>query len=420
QAAYRAATAIRSDTRAAVVMGGPHVTEVPHEPLGWTGLPQCADAVVRGEADDLWPIVVADAEQGRLQPLYEPPVVGGHAVKPSMKDYPIVPWDEIDLANFNLLRHLPPWARTLLRSMGYPHEAVYVIPVESGRGCPYGCDFCTVTGFFGDLIRFRDNDNVIAELRRLKIVARRDKAFILVCFIDDNLAINVKRTKSLLRAMIEHDVCFSWWGQITMNLLRDEELVALMAASGARSILVGLESISSESLKAANKSFNKPGEYQAILSQLARHDIFAIPSFIFGMEADPPGVAERTIDAIRSWPPSIPVFGVLTPYPGTPLYRRLAEEGRLTRPQHWLDFQAFKPAFAAKLMSESDMQMEVERAWSQCYAPEEFRRTQDWMLENDKPFMWQVTLFVVRLFFRGIYFHQPARPACLRVLRPNP
>jgi radical SAM superfamily enzyme YgiQ (UPF0313 family) len=419
EAAYQSATAIRAVPNTLVVMGGPHVTEVPEEPLGRTGLPQCADAVVRGEADELWPLVVEDASRKQLRPIYQPAVVAGRDVKPTLRDYPVLPWDQIDLSDFNLLRFVPTWAKDLFRGLGFDYEAVYVVPMETGRGCPYGCDFCTVTGFFGDQIRFRGNENVLAELQRLKAMASRDNALVIVCFVDDNLAINPKRTKALLRTMIEHDLRFPWWGQVSINLLRDPELVHLMAESGARSVLVGLESLSTESLKAANKGFNKPTEYASVLGNLAQHDILVMASFIFGMEADTPGVASRTVEAIESWPPGLPIFGVLTPYPATPLYTRLQQSGRLTRPSHWLDFSPFKAAYLPKLMSSRQVEAEVREAWIRCYEPTAVRRAQDWMIKQKKPFRQQLTLFVTRLFFRGIYFPQTTRGAWASVLLKN-
>jgi radical SAM superfamily enzyme YgiQ (UPF0313 family) len=419
QVAYQTAAVIRRQTGVPVVMGGPHVTEVPDEPLGTVGVPQCADAVVQGEADELWPEVLRDAEQGTLRPVYQPGVVNGSDLKPSLKDYPVVPWDELDLTDFNFMRFVPGWARQTFRRFGYPFDALYVLPIESGRGCPYGCDFCTVTGFFGDRIRFRDNDNVIAELRRLEALSKRDNAFVLSCFIDDNFAINVKRTKALLRDMIAQHIRLYWFAQVSMNLLRDDELVELMAASGARALLIGLESIEVESLKASNKGFNKPSEYESILRRLAHNNIFAIPSFIFGLEADRPGVADNTVRAIRSWPPCLPLFGVLTPYPGTPLYARLEREGRLTRPRHWLDFQSFKATYLPKHMTPDEVEDEVRRAWLANYEPAAFRTSQRWLRNNRRSFLQQLTHFVVRLFFRGIYFPQTSRREWTRLLALN-
>src|SRR3989475_5915993 len=111
----------------------------------------------------------------------------------------------MDLEQFNLVAHLPVWAKSLMKRLGIHSKCFYVVPIESGRGCPYGCDFCTVTGFFGDSIRFRSNESVIDELLLIKRRAQQERGEIGVFFIDDNFAINVKRTKSLLRDMVRHD-----------------------------------------------------------------------------------------------------------------------------------------------------------------------------------------------------------------------
>src|SRR5690606_27103656 len=128
---------------------------------------------------------------------------------------------------------------------------------------------------------------------------------------------------------------------ISANLLQDEELVDLIAKAGGKWIFIGMESIDDGNLKDVNKSFNKPETYQGVLENLSARNIYAITSFIFGMDNDEPGVAARTLEKIRSWPPGLPVFGQLTPFPATPLYDRLLAAGRLARPKHWLDFAPF-------------------------------------------------------------------------------
>src|SRR5260370_6534327 len=206
--------------------------------------------------------------------------------------------------------------------------------MESGRCCPYGCEFCTVTGFFGDSIRFRTNESVVSELLLLKARAKSEGGQIAVFFIDDNFAINIKRTKSLLRDIIAAKAQVHWVAQISANLLRDEELVHLIAASGGKWVFIGMESIDPANLADVNKGFNKPGEYAAVLQRLANRNVYAITSFIFGMDNDTTGVADRTLAQIRTWPPGLPIFGLLTPLPATPLYKRLETAGRLTRPKH--------------------------------------------------------------------------------------
>ncbi len=397
--AYRAADAMRG-AGAKVVFGGPHVTEVPDEPLGRTDEPRHADAVALGEADQTWPRIVEDAARGQLKQRYEPVDASGTEIKPDLAEYPRIPWDTLDLEQFNLI---PSALHPMLKKLGW-WKSLYVVPIESGRGCPYGCDFCTVTGFFGDSIRFRTNDSVVEELLLIKERGKREGGNIAVFFIDDNFAINVKRTKSLLRAIIARDAIVPWVAQISINLLRDQKLLDLISASGGRWIFIGMESIDPVNLKAVNKGFNKPAEYEGILHRLADRGLYAITSFIFGMDGDTPGVASRTLDQIESWPPGLPVYGLLTPYPATPLYDRLAKEGRLTRPTHWLDFRPFRMAFTPKSITVDESEAEVRSAWARSYS----RSAISGALRKiaHRPFSERATMFGSALAFRGIFFPQ--------------
>ena len=196
--AYRMADAVRT-TGVKVVMGGPHVTEMADEALGRDGGSRHADAVALGEADETWPRIVRDAAGGALKEVYAPLDDFGQERKPSLEQYPEIPWDKINLDQFNLI---PSMLHPLLKRVGSGWGTFRLIPMESGRGCPYGCEFCTVTGFFGDSIRFRTNESVVKELLLLKARARKEGGQIAVFFIDDNFAINVKRTKSLLRTIV--------------------------------------------------------------------------------------------------------------------------------------------------------------------------------------------------------------------------
>ncbi len=408
--AYRAGDAIRA-VGVPVVMGGPHVTELPDEALGRSGGPRHADAVALGEADETWPCIVEDAAQGRLREVYAPLDAAGSERKPDLANYPRIAWEALDLAQFN---KIPKTLRPLFARLRVPWRSFHLIPIESGRGCPYGCEFCTVTGFFGDSIRFRSNESVVDELLRLKARARREQGKIAVFFVDDNFAINVKRTKSLLRDIIAAGAQLAWVAQISANLLRDEELVDLIAASGGKWVFIGMESLDPANLKAVNKSFNKPSEYAAVLERLARRNVYAITSFIFGLDHDTAGVADRTLAQIRQWPPGLPVFGQITPFPSTPLYRRLAAEGRLTRPTHWLDFAPFRMAHTPLHMSIAEVHREVDHAWAASYSAATTRAALKKLAAAPAPY--QISHLVARLCFRGIYFPQRTAWAWTRAL----
>ena len=414
--AYQMADAVRA-AGVPVVMGGPHVTEVPDEPLGRDGEPRHADAVALGEADQTWPAIVADAERGMLKEIYAPVNTDGKEVKPSLDDYPVIPWDRMDMDQFNLIKHFPKMARRLLSLFGMTWQSFHLIPIESGRGCPYGCEFCTVTGFFGDSIRFRSNESVVNELLTLKALEKRQKGKVAVFFIDDNFAINPRHTKSLLREIIARDAQVPWVAQISMNLLRDEELVSLISQSGCRWIFMGLESIDPANLKSVSKGFNKPDEYQAVLERLARHNVYAITSFIFGMDGDHTGVAARTLEVIRSWPPGLPVFGLLTPYPATPLYDRLAVAGRLTRPKHWLEFKPFTMSFTPLGITAEQAEAEIRQAWTWAYSPQTIASAMGWLAP--KPLGDRLIHLITHLVFRGIYFPQMKRKEWVQVLVEN-
>ena len=411
--AYRVADAVRA-AGVPVVMGGPHVTEVPDEALGRDGGPRHADAIALGEADETWPKIVADAARGELKEVYAPLDDDGKERKPCLANYPTIPWQSLDLKQFNVV---PGVMRSLLSRVGPGWGTFRIIPIESGRGCPYGCEFCTVTGFFGDSVRFRTNQSIVDELLRLKSRAKSERGQIAIFFVDDNFAINIKRTKSLLRDIISAGAQLPWIAQISANLLRDEELVDLIKEAGGMVVFIGMESIDPANLADVNKSFNKPHEYAAVLKRLADRDIFAVTSFIFGMDNDTVGVADRTLEQIRSWPPGLPVFGQLTPFPATPLYDRLKKEGRLTRPTHWLDFAPYQMAHTPLKMSIPQAQIELEHAWESTYNAR--RNAEAIAALSHKSVGWKIYHFIMRVGFRGIYFPQMGWGSWLKVLSQN-
>jgi radical SAM superfamily enzyme YgiQ (UPF0313 family) len=398
--AYRVADAVRA-AGIPVVMGGPHVTEVPDEALGRGGGTRHADALALGEADETWPRIVEDAARGELKEVYAPLDAFGQERKPTLQDYPAIPWNSIDLRQFN---RIPGFFRPVMRHFGFEWETFHIIPIETGRGCPYGCEFCTVTGFFGDSIRFRSNKSIVDEMLKIKARARGTRGKAAVFFVDDNFAINVKRTKALLRDIIAAGAQLSWVGQISANLLRDEELLDLIAASGGKWIFIGMESLDPANLASVNKSFSKPADYACVLQALARRHVYAITSFIFGLDNDTPGVAERTLAEMRAWPPGLPVFGQITPFPATPLYERLEKAGRLTRPKHWLEFAPFQMAHTPLKITISAVQDEVRYAWANSYSPAANERAIESIA--DEPAAYKISHLMARLFFRGIYFPQ--------------
>jgi radical SAM superfamily enzyme YgiQ (UPF0313 family) len=252
---------------------------------------------------------------------------------------------------------------------------------------------------------------------KIKARARTTRGQAAVFFVDDNFAINVKRTKALLRDVIAAGAELSWVGQISANLLRDEELLDLIAASGGRWLFIGMESLDPANLASVNKSFNKPADYARVLEALARRHVYAITSFMFGLDHDTPGVGERTLAGIREWPPVLPVFGQITPFPATPLYARLEKEGRLLRPKHWLEFAPFQMAHTPLKITIPEVQDEVLYAWTNSYSPAAIERSLESMA--DEPAAYKISHLMSRLFFRGIYFPQKGVWAWLKLAARN-
>ncbi len=412
--AYRVADSLR-EAGFKVVMGGPHVTECSDEALGRTGGKRHADAVALGEADEYWADIIEDASNGELKDIYHPEIdPEGNDKKPSLQPYPHIPWESLDLEQFSLV---PKFLRKTMSKLGAGWGKFFVVPIETGRGCPYGCEFCTVTGFFGDSIRFRSNEDVVEELLRLKERAKNERGQIAVFFIDDNLAINKKRLKSLLRDIIEAKAQLPWVAQISANLLGDEELVDLIAESGGKWIFIGMESIDPANMASVNKNFSKPSDYKQVLDRLAARNLYAITSFIFGMDNDTVGCGSRTVEQIEEWAPGLPVFGQLTPFPATPLYTRLEKEGRLKRPFHWLEFAPFVMAHTPLKMSVEEARTETDYAWERSYSPQ--RNAAALEAIKDQPIQYRVSHIVSRLFFRGIYFPQMNKRAWLKLFYEN-
>ena len=255
------------------------------------------------------------------------------------------------------------------------------------------------------------------ELLLLKARAQSEGGQIAVFFIDDNFAINAKRTKSLLRDIIAANAQVHWVAQISANLLRDEELVDLIAAAGGKWIFIGMESIDPANLADVNKGFNKPGEYAAVLERLADRNVFAITSFMFGMDNDTAGVAERTLQQIRTWPAGLPIFGLITPLPSTPLYTRLEAAGRLTRPKHWQEFIPFAMAHTPLKMTIAEAHAEVKYGWAQAYSPEAIAQAVRFVQPQAAGY--RINILVARLCFRGIYFPQMGSMAWMKVIAEN-
>ena len=277
-----------------VVMGGFHATLMPHE------VARHAEAVVVGEAEAVWPEVIDDARAGRLRPLYRA------AARPDLSDV------RLDRSVLRGRRYLP------------------IRLVETGRGCRFPCDFCAVQSFFERTHRRRPIDDIVREVAALADAAR------LFFFVDDNFAADRAAAGDLADALAPLGV--RWITQMSIDAAHDEALLARLARGGCRGVLIGFESLDPTVLRAMRKTFNTmKGGFAAALANLARARIAVYGTFVFGYGPTAPESYEAAVDFAIDHGLYIAAFNHLTPFPGTPLYRRLEAEGRLLHEAWWLD-----------------------------------------------------------------------------------
>lgn len=306
-----------------VVLGGIHPTACPDEAR------EHADAVVLSEAEDLWPHVLADFKNKALKPIYKGPLpdLGG---KPAAR-------------------------RDIFRSKKYVPFQV----VQTMRGCPYPCEFCSVSTANGTTMRFRPADEVLAELGTLKK---------LILFADDNVMIHRAYSKELFTRMIPLQK--HWIGQCSLAAVKRIENIKLMAESGCKALFIGFESIDEETVKFTGKRQNKPSQYKEVMDMLHDHGISTWGSFVFGFDTDNTEVFDRTAEFGIEMKLTMALFAILTPYPGTSLYTRLRNERRLTDERWWLrrDHDAGSPYFIPKGMTREQLREGWVRAWTKFYS----------------------------------------------------
>ncbi|HYG34869.1 MAG TPA: radical SAM protein, partial [Clostridia bacterium] len=197
------------------------------------------------------------------------------------------------------------------------------VMVQTSRGCPFDCSFCSVTVMFGRRFRYRSVQSVIEELRRYD---RRDH---FVFFCDDNFTANKRRARELVEAILLAGFRFQWSTQVRTDLARDPELVKLMKRAGCHTVFIGFESINPQSLTEMKKGQGLEDMRNAIrVVQNAGIHIHGM--FVFGFEEDNWDTVEATIRFVRQMKLTSAQLLILTPLPGSELYRRLYEEGRIT------------------------------------------------------------------------------------------
>jgi radical SAM superfamily enzyme YgiQ (UPF0313 family) len=272
-----------------VVMGGIHATMCLDEAMARV------DAVVTGEAEGIWPRVIEDVRRGCLKHRYD----GGLAV---ISDAPL--------------------ARHDLLPAGYAFGAV-----QTTRGCPLNCNFCSVTAFNGAHYRQRLIADVVREFQLI-----REKHILVV---DDNLVgtrpEHIARAKELFRALARANVKKKWVAQASINFADDEELLTLAEKAGCRGVFIGFETPFFEGLRELGKKFNfmKDRNFRASVKRIQRHHMLVVGSFIIGLKVDEPGIGKHIAKTARRFGVDILNTLFLTPLPGTRLWDQMKSEDRI-------------------------------------------------------------------------------------------
>jgi radical SAM superfamily enzyme YgiQ (UPF0313 family) len=304
-----------------VVMGGVHATLCPEEAQ------QHADCVVTGYAEDTWPQLLRDFANGQMEARYtqDPELDLGGRPKPRR-----------DLINLNR----------------------YVTPntIEATRGCIHHCRFCVVPSAWGRP-RQKPIQEVIEEIESMNAKS--------VLFLDLNLIANEDYAKNLFREMIHLNI--TWAGLATTKIAWDDELLALASKSGCRGLLVGFETVSLESLAETAKKFNTHQSYELVIKKLHDAGIAIMGTFVFGFDADEPDIFSRVTEFVVKNKIDLPRYSILTPFPGTPLHRRLLSEGRILT-KNWELYDGQHVVYQPTKMSAQDLLKGVERAWKETYS----------------------------------------------------
>jgi radical SAM superfamily enzyme YgiQ (UPF0313 family) len=276
-----------------VVMGGFHVSLHPEEAQ------EHADAVVVGEAESVWPLVLEDARTRRLKPRYQ-------------------------AEQFHDLVGLP---RPRVELVDYRRYRVKILPTQTSRGCPYHCAFCEVPIVYGHTYRRRPLGEVIAEITaNVRLTGLRN-----IYFIDDNLTGHRDYARELFKALIPLNI--RWSCLWTINTSRDEDLLDLARASGCYHVNIGIENVCQESLTAIDKVQNQVEEYEWLLKRLKDRGIFYSLNFMFGLDADTKDLFAKTLAFLERVKAPMAFFNVATPRQGTPMWEQLQQEGRVHNPE---------------------------------------------------------------------------------------
>lgn len=306
-----------------VVLGGIHPSALPEEAQRF------ADAVVIGEAEGVWPELVEDVRRGRLRKTYK---------AESLSDLRHSPLPRLDIFPPNRYR--------------------FTNVIQATRGCPFDCEFCTVTSYWGRTYRHKPVEQIVREIERLP---RAGPVF----FVDDNIAGDPGYAKSLFRAIAPYRL--HWVSQASVTMAMDEELLGLAQSSGCFLLLVGLESMQPSNLESMGKRVNRADHFAEHIARFHAHGIGVIGAFVFGYDYDDRSVLDSTIQFAEQTHLEFMQLTAITPFPGSRLRERLEREGRIIDGD-WRHYTCTRAVFQPKLLSPAELEEERERALRRFYS----------------------------------------------------
>lgn len=319
-----------------VILGGVHVSMFPDEAA------QHCDSVFVGEAEGRWGAVIEDASRGQLKPVYR----SATDAKP-------------DLALS------PPPRRDLLNNMRYVANLM-----QTSRGCPFDCDFCSVQDFLGSAMRYKSPEQIVEEVRDIYRTAVHDNYIKQLFITDDNVVGNRERAYELMtRALIPLNEEFDiggWTCQCSINIARDIEMLGLMKRAGCQHIFIGFETLEKENLKTLSKGINRATDYGEAIATIRGYGIDVIGSFILGNDGDTVESFPRLVEFIDANNLLDNLINILVPFPGTRLFARMQEEGRILH-YDWSKYDLGHVVFRPKLMTPEQLEEGYIRVHEQVY-----------------------------------------------------
>ncbi|MCU0494263.1 MAG: B12-binding domain-containing radical SAM protein, partial [Chloroflexaceae bacterium] len=265
--------------------------------------------------------------------------------------------------------------------------------VEAGRGCHFRCEFCAVQAYFHNSQTRRPTEAILEEIRQS---GRR-----FIFFVDDNITSNLEEAKNFFRELAKLKV--RWVSQASINAAHDEEFLHLIKASGCQGLLIGFETLNPNNLRLMHKGFNTmKGGYEVALANLRRYGIRLYTTFILGYDDDTPETFRETLAFAQEQRFFMVAFNHLTPFPGTPLYQRLKDEGRMLYEPWWLhpDYRYGMLPYHPRGLTPDEVQRQCVVMRGSFYSlPSMLRRSLDVQVNTKGPFMWW-NFFVINWLMR--------------------